>query len=280
MMEKLRHAQPAAHHVPRGLQLLHDVDGHGNGDRKGKADRAAAARVDLRIDADYLAIEVEQRSSGVARIDRHVGLDERHVVAGIPVARQAAPARADDARGDRVVEAKGRADRHHPLAHLELVGIAEAHDRQIPRLDLEQRDIGALVAADDPGLELAAVRQAHRHGVGPVDHVVIGQDVAVGRDQEARTHGLALALRLAAVLEQVAEDLRHLLERARIDVGRQAFHLRRLLRAHDLDDRSRVLLDDRGEVRQCRRPRLAGQRQHQRESTPGRHPVALHRLSR
>jgi hypothetical protein len=43
----------------------------------------AGARENLRIDADDLAVQVEQRTAGVARIHRRVGLDERHdAVAG------------------------------------------------------------------------------------------------------------------------------------------------------------------------------------------------------
>ena len=36
--------------------------------------------------------------------------------------------------------------------------IADAHRRQVLRLDLDDRDVGALVGADDLGLELAPVR--------------------------------------------------------------------------------------------------------------------------
>src|SRR6202008_1314902 len=44
---------------------------------------------------------------------------------------QRAPLRAYDAGGDRVLEAERRADRHHPLAHLQLVRVAELDHRQV-----------------------------------------------------------------------------------------------------------------------------------------------------
>ena len=46
------------------------------------------------------------------------------------------------------------------------------------------------IGAHDLGLELPAVEQAHRHLVGVVHHVVVGQDVAVRGDDEARARGL------------------------------------------------------------------------------------------
>ena len=66
---------------------------------------------------------------GVAGVDRDVGLDERHEV----LLRQRAALGADDAGGDRVLEAERRADRQHPFADLELGGVAEAHRRQARR---------------------------------------------------------------------------------------------------------------------------------------------------
>ena len=57
--------------------------------------------------------------------------------------------------------------------------------RQAVRLDLEQRDIGALVGADDPGLEFPLVGQADGHLVSPVDDMGVGQNVTVAVDDEA-----------------------------------------------------------------------------------------------
>src|SRR6185437_4643246 len=119
-------AELAARHVAAGLQLLPDLHGDVDRYRERHAHVAAAAAVDLRVDADHLALHVEQRAAGVARVDRHVGLDERHVVA-----RQGAPLGADDARGGAVLEAERRADRQHPLPDPETLGVADAHRRQV-----------------------------------------------------------------------------------------------------------------------------------------------------
>ena len=54
-------------------------------------------------------------------------------------------------------------------------------------LDLQQREIGLLVGADHGGVDGAAVVECYFHLGGVLDHVVVGDDEAVRRDDEART---------------------------------------------------------------------------------------------
>ena len=57
-----------------------------------------------------------------------------------------------------MIEAERIADRHHPLADLDVIGIAQRRDRKIVlRVDFEQRDVAFRVASDQPGLVLAAI---------------------------------------------------------------------------------------------------------------------------
>ena len=72
--------------------------------------------------------------------------------------------------------------------------IAEFHRRQPGRFDFQQRDVGALVAADDLGLELAFVVELDGDFIGRFDDVRIGQNETVRADDEAR------ALRLGEML--------------------------------------------------------------------------------
>ena len=69
-------AEPAAAGLAELLELIDDVDGKLRGDREADADRAAGGRDDGRVDADHLAIHVEQRPARIAAVDRGVGLDE------------------------------------------------------------------------------------------------------------------------------------------------------------------------------------------------------------
>src|SRR5262249_47227976 len=147
------YADPAPAHpavLPKlPLDLHRDVDR----DRERQPHEPPGPAVDLRVDADHLAAHIEQRPAGVARIDRDVGLDEGNKV----LLREAAPLRAHDARGDGAREAEGRADRDHPFSDLEPVRVAHLHRGQAGRVDLDEREIGALVRADHTRLELALV---------------------------------------------------------------------------------------------------------------------------
>ena len=104
-------------------ELLAHVVGHVDRDGERQAHVAAAAAVDLRVDADHFAVEIEQRAAGVARIHRHVGLDERHETV---FARHGATGGADDARGHAVLERERRTDGEHPFTRTQLRRIADA----------------------------------------------------------------------------------------------------------------------------------------------------------
>src|SRR5690606_28491386 len=66
--------------------------------------------------------------------------------------------------------------------------------------DLDDGQVRAFVAADQLGLEFAAVAELDRDFLGVLDHVVVGDDEAVARDEEARTGaGGQLGVRLLAL---------------------------------------------------------------------------------
>src|SRR5262249_51618297 len=94
-----RDAEPAAGHVALLLHLGHELLRQVDRDGEADADVAAALAEDRRVDADDVAVLVEQGSTRVARIDRRVGLDEV-VVRALP---DGTALRADDPRGDRLV---------------------------------------------------------------------------------------------------------------------------------------------------------------------------------
>ena len=67
----------------RDLAVLLDLVLHLHGDvdwnREGKTLEATGTAEDLRIHADHLAAQIEQRASRVAGIDRSIGLYKAHV---------------------------------------------------------------------------------------------------------------------------------------------------------------------------------------------------------
>ena len=77
------------------------------------------------------------------------------------------------------------------------------------RGDLQQRDVGLGVLADELGLELGAVVQVDLDLVGAVDHVVVGDDdafLAVDDEAGAERGDHAVRRRAAAVvIEEIVE---------------------------------------------------------------------------
>ena len=170
-----RDADAPACHAALGAQLFHHLAC--NIDRYGKRQphRAARTGVDLRVDANHFTVHVEQRSAGIAGIDRHIGLNERYKI----ILRQRAAFCTDDAGGDAAVKAERRADCNDPFAHFEFVRIAHGHLRQIGSINLEQGHISPFVSAYHFCLEFALVRQTHGDFIGMVNHMSIGHDVAI-----------------------------------------------------------------------------------------------------
>src|SRR5208282_3582370 len=169
-------------------------------DRNRETDSHAGAgvRVDRAIDSNDVAAQIDQRSARVARIYRRVGLDEILVVAG-----DEASLGADDSGRHRMIEAERIADRHHPLADLQVTRVAKRRDGKIVlHVDLQQRDVALLVMPDNLRGVVVAVLQSYRDGPRTLDDVLVGQDVAVPGDDEAGAERLGMLLRAAELLER------------------------------------------------------------------------------
>src|SRR6185436_7757146 len=108
----------------------------GGVDRDGEADAdvpaAGAARLDLRVDPDHAAGRVEERTAGVARVDRRVGLDDAVDLEAVRRLDRAA-GRRNDARRERALEPERVADRDRRIAHLHRARRAERERRQLVR---------------------------------------------------------------------------------------------------------------------------------------------------
>ena len=183
------HAQQATLDTTVGLELSHHRLGQARRDGEAQAHAAAARREDGGVDADHMAVHVEQRAARVAAVDGGVGLDVVVERTGVDVAA----ARRHDAGRHGAAQAERVADRHHRLADAHLAGVSEGDERQrLVALDLDQGEVGLLVAAHHLGRQLAAVRQGDGDRVGFAGDVEVGDDPAVGVDDEARADGLGL----------------------------------------------------------------------------------------
>ena len=118
------------------------------------------------------------------------------------------PFGADNASRNAIFKPEGRADRDHPFANLQFIRIALSHLWQTAGLDLEERNIGFPVRADQLGAEFALIGQLYIDFIGCIHQVGIGQNVAVGTDNEARTQRFRFeipwrAMRLACDGEKI-----------------------------------------------------------------------------
>ncbi|MCU0650575.1 MAG: hypothetical protein MUF00_21485 [Gemmatimonadaceae bacterium] len=223
-----------------------------DGNRESESHRAAARRVDGAVHADDFAGCIDERSTGVTRVDGRVGLDHVHIhAAPFTPADEIATDRADHADGDTGLgiaehEAVRIANRDRPLADGEIVGTSKRCDGERLRRDAQHGDIVLVVFTHERRRIGRAV--AHHDGDlrGAADNVGVRDDDAIGAHHEAGADACARSL-AGATAKEVLE---------RID--RNALHRFRL---HG-DHRGRDALDggrDRGPPRGGNRLRREGE---------------------
>jgi len=173
-----------------GHHQLDDVD------RDGKAHAAVAgagaAGFNLRIHANHVAVQVQQRTARVAGVDGGVRLDGlRDGKAG--QGRDGAPQRADDAARQRAIQPVGVADCHHRLPHRQAVGIAQ-HQRLHAlrqRIHLHHCQVAVQVHPNHRAGEDGVIGENHIHCIGALHHVGIGDDMPVAVNHKPGTQPLA-----------------------------------------------------------------------------------------
>ena len=99
--------------------------------------------------------------------------------------------------GHRLRQREGTADCFYPIAHVGRIGIAQLDGRQRRvGIDLDHGQVGGLIDADHPRrapeiLVVGIGRELDVDLVGLIDHVIVGDDVALGIDDEAGAQRLA-----------------------------------------------------------------------------------------
>ena len=138
----------------------------------GKSQTLASAGLaqDERIQADELAVDIDQRAAAVARIDRRVRLNEHARAVGIDLSCR----RAHHAHRHRIAQTFRAPEREHQLALTDLIVIRESERRQSCRVDFQERKVDVLCDADNrrrnraPGTGCQRLKRARR-GCGAVD---------------------------------------------------------------------------------------------------------------
>lgn len=99
---------------------------------------------------------------------------------------------ADDAAGDGAAQlAQGVADGNGGFAHDQVVGAAQHRGGQAAGLDFENGQVGIGIGAHQIGGVGLTVPGAHGDAVRAGDNVIVGDDIAVGRQDDAAARALA-----------------------------------------------------------------------------------------
>src|SRR5262249_32269031 len=85
------------------------------------------------------------------------------------------------------IEAEWAANSHHKLADAKLGRVAETGERQVRCATLDHGKIGPWVSTDDPAGELTAIAKPDPNALLALNHMMIGQQKAIGRVEDART---------------------------------------------------------------------------------------------
>ena len=94
----------------------------------------------------------------------------------------------DNTCGNSVVQSEGVTNGEHPFANLDVVRVSYHDGRQVFGVNLDKCQIGRLVSTDDASrILLRVLVQRNGQFVGTVHHVVVGNDISVGRNNHTRT---------------------------------------------------------------------------------------------
>ena len=144
------------------------------------------------VDADDLPVAVDQRPAGVAGVQGGVGLDQGH---GAAVHVHVPVDGGDDAVGVGAPEGRpqGIADGNHRIAHPQCGGIPKLGGGQVGAVDAQHRQVGNVVATNQPGREAAVIGELHGNDVGILYHMGIGHDISVSGEHHPGAGGRTAA---------------------------------------------------------------------------------------
>ena len=197
----LRTASLAEHAVDDAVDLLHAHQLGGDLQHLVDGNREAdplSADADRHVNADHFAVDVQQRTAGVAGIDAGIRLDQIVVLlrsTDLDFAMQGT----DDPSRHGVLVAKGIPQGDDRLAGHQIAGDATGHHRQgIVGVDLDDRQIHHGVIRHQAGDKAATIGQRDLNALHVLDHVEVCQDVAARVDEHPGAHPVDLPKRLAA----------------------------------------------------------------------------------
>jgi len=145
-------------------------------------DRTAGRRKNDAIYADYVPIELEAWTTGIALVDVRIDLDQTIIGFGADVAVQ----RRNDASGNCAAETERIPDREDPIADARRF-VGKSDERKIgATIDLDESEITFWITGNDFRLMGQALVRDDFYRLALIDDMVIGHRMTVVRNAETR----------------------------------------------------------------------------------------------
>src|SRR5262252_206620 len=122
-------------------------------DRDRKSDAFSVLRQHCCVDPYQFTLRIYQCSAGTAEVDSGIGLYEAFEICESHVAS----GRADDSMRDGLLKSIRISNCQHDIANTQFLGAAQCHHGHLFDLDVQDREIGVRVDADDFGVGNAAI---------------------------------------------------------------------------------------------------------------------------
>ena len=170
--------------------LLHQVHRYG----KAITHIAAGFGGNGGVDANQFARSIHKCSTAVARIDGRIGLNK--VLDGVFIALaaddiDATAQRAHDTRGYGAGQVERIANGNNPFSYFHDIAVAVLEEGQVVLIDAQQGDIGIWIGAHELGHIGAFIVQDYFDFIGTCDHVVVGDDIPIGGNDDTGTTAIA-----------------------------------------------------------------------------------------
>ena len=212
-------AQQSALHCTKLFQVSHNFCHDAGGNCETVTGIGPCRWIEHSIDAYQFTSRINQCTTTVTLIDGSIRLNERLDICSLSIGCSSADGtsfRAHNTGCNGGVQVERITYRQYPFANFQFVGIAYRYCGEIITFYFNQGKVRTRVGTDDPSFQFAVVIQLYGNLIGAFNHVIVGHDITVFRNNhtgaKAYTRlGLYLTLLSAAITEEEIKNIRHAL---------------------------------------------------------------------
>ena len=190
------HAQNSTLNSTIHLQVVHHFVHDGGRDCEAIACIRTRLAVYHRIDAHKFATLINQRTTRITCIDGGIGLNETLYA----IRTQGTSLSADDTSRNGAVEVERITYGQYPLAQFQVVAIPNLDSRKSLGINLHQGEVGCFIGTDNASVELSSVVQFDIDFISLSNHMIVGNDIAVGTDNHTTTRAMSVGLFILTLL--------------------------------------------------------------------------------